>query len=270
MAEAKIAALGLKIRNGRSYHGLALNIDMDLAPFADIDPCGYRGLAVTRLRDLGIDAPRAEIESRLVAALDAAIGAAPKPMSDARPAGPAGQRRRGQAQGGREDRAHPDQDRAGRAIEKAGLDSRARAFVAALPRDQAHPARAQAAHGLRGSLVPEHRRVLRQGHGDVHDHGRHLHAPLPVLRRRARAAAAAGCRRAGQSRRDDRGAEARLRRDHERRSRRPARRRRAAFRRLHTRGARTLAGDADRGAGARLPRPARARARRPRRRRRPT
>ena len=75
-SEAKIAALGLRIRNGRSYHGLALNIDMDLAPFADIDPCGYRGLAVTRLRDVGIDAPRAEIESRLVAALDAAIGAA--------------------------------------------------------------------------------------------------------------------------------------------------------------------------------------------------
>jgi lipoyl(octanoyl) transferase len=74
--EAKIAALGLKIRNGRSYHGLALNIDMDLAPFTAIDPCGYRGLAVTRLRDLGIDAPRGEIESRLVAALDAAIGAA--------------------------------------------------------------------------------------------------------------------------------------------------------------------------------------------------
>ncbi len=77
--EAKIAALGLRIRSGRSYHGLALNIDMDLAPFADIDPCGYRGLAVTRLRDVGIDAPRAEIESRLVAALDAAIGAASKP-----------------------------------------------------------------------------------------------------------------------------------------------------------------------------------------------
>ena len=74
--EAKIAALGLKIRNGRSYHGLALNIDMDLAPFADIDPCGYRGLAVTRLSDLGIDAPRAEIESRLVAYLDGAIGGA--------------------------------------------------------------------------------------------------------------------------------------------------------------------------------------------------
>ncbi len=77
--EAKIAALGLKIRNGRSYHGLALNIDMDLAPFADIDPCGYRGLAVTRLRDVGIGAPRAEIESRLIAALDAALSAASEP-----------------------------------------------------------------------------------------------------------------------------------------------------------------------------------------------
>jgi len=74
--EAKIAALGLKVRNGRSYHGLALNIDMDLAPFADIDPCGYRGLAVTQLRDLGVAAPRADIESRLVAALDGAIGGA--------------------------------------------------------------------------------------------------------------------------------------------------------------------------------------------------
>jgi lipoyl(octanoyl) transferase len=52
--EAKIAALGLKVRNGRTYHGLALNVAMDLAPFADIDPCGYKGLAVTQLADLGI------------------------------------------------------------------------------------------------------------------------------------------------------------------------------------------------------------------------
>jgi len=77
--EAKIAALGLKVRNGRSYHGLALNIDMDLAPFADIDPCGYRGLAVTQLRDIGIDAPRADIEAGLLSALDAAIDAAQRP-----------------------------------------------------------------------------------------------------------------------------------------------------------------------------------------------
>jgi lipoyl(octanoyl) transferase len=53
---AKIAALGLRIRNGCSYHGLSLNVDLDLAPFAAIDPCGFPGLAVTRTRDLGIAA----------------------------------------------------------------------------------------------------------------------------------------------------------------------------------------------------------------------
>lgn len=52
---AKIAALGLRVRNGCSYHGLALNVDMDLAPYAQIDPCGYPGLAVTRLKDHGIE-----------------------------------------------------------------------------------------------------------------------------------------------------------------------------------------------------------------------
>ncbi len=49
---AKLAALGLRIRNGCSYHGLSLNIDMDLAPFSRINPCGYAGMAVTQLRDL--------------------------------------------------------------------------------------------------------------------------------------------------------------------------------------------------------------------------
>lgn len=53
--EAKIAALGLRVRNGCTYHGLALNVDMDLTPFADIDPCGYRGLAVTQLKELRIE-----------------------------------------------------------------------------------------------------------------------------------------------------------------------------------------------------------------------
>jgi lipoyl(octanoyl) transferase len=51
---AKIAALGLKIKNGCSYHGLALNVDMDLYPFTAINPCGYAGLEVTQTRDLGI------------------------------------------------------------------------------------------------------------------------------------------------------------------------------------------------------------------------
>ncbi|HET9762608.1 MAG TPA: lipoyl(octanoyl) transferase LipB [Casimicrobiaceae bacterium] len=53
-AEAKIAALGLRVRHGCTYHGLAVNVAMDLAPFADIDPCGYPGLAVTQLEDLGV------------------------------------------------------------------------------------------------------------------------------------------------------------------------------------------------------------------------
>jgi len=51
---AKVAALGLRIRDGRCYHGLAFNVDLDLAPFHVIDPCGYPGLAVTQARDLGI------------------------------------------------------------------------------------------------------------------------------------------------------------------------------------------------------------------------
>ena len=52
--EAKIAALGLRVRNGRAYHGLSANIAMDLSPFRDIDPCGYPGLAVTQLADFGV------------------------------------------------------------------------------------------------------------------------------------------------------------------------------------------------------------------------
>ena len=52
--EAKIAALGLRVRGGCTYHGLAVNVAMDLAPFADIDPCGYPGLAVAQLADFGV------------------------------------------------------------------------------------------------------------------------------------------------------------------------------------------------------------------------
>jgi lipoyl(octanoyl) transferase len=51
---AKIAALGIRVVRGRAYHGLALNVDMDLTPFSAIDPCGYPGLPVTQLRDIGI------------------------------------------------------------------------------------------------------------------------------------------------------------------------------------------------------------------------
>jgi lipoyl(octanoyl) transferase len=57
---AKVAALGIRVIKGRAYHGVALNVDMDLAPFSAIDPCGYSGLAVTQTRDLGLaDSPTA-------------------------------------------------------------------------------------------------------------------------------------------------------------------------------------------------------------------
>ncbi len=51
---AKIAALGLRIRKGCSYHGLSLNVDMELAPFSAINPCGYAGMPVTQTKDLGM------------------------------------------------------------------------------------------------------------------------------------------------------------------------------------------------------------------------
>ncbi|BBJ00265.1 octanoyltransferase [Ferrigenium kumadai] len=62
---AKIASLGLKIRNGYCYHGLAFNVDMDLAPFANINPCGYAGLRVTQACELGITAPLNELQAEL-------------------------------------------------------------------------------------------------------------------------------------------------------------------------------------------------------------
>jgi len=76
-AEAKIAAIGLRVRRGCTYHGLAVNVAMDLSPFADIDPCGYPGLAVTQLADFGVartvEEAGAEFALFLAANLDATI-----------------------------------------------------------------------------------------------------------------------------------------------------------------------------------------------------
>jgi len=65
---AKIASLGLRVRRGRTYHGLALNVDMDLEPFRRINPCGYAGLQVTQLSAFA-PAPLNQVEDRLVASL---------------------------------------------------------------------------------------------------------------------------------------------------------------------------------------------------------
>ncbi len=62
---AKLAALGIRVMRGRAYHGLALNVDMDLSPFLAIDPCGYPGLPVTQTRDLGLPGTPGEIGERL-------------------------------------------------------------------------------------------------------------------------------------------------------------------------------------------------------------
>jgi lipoyl(octanoyl) transferase len=70
---AKIAALGLRIKNGRSYHGLSLNVDMDLTPFSAINPCGYEGLAMTQTRDQGLALNPGEIGEALLVKLLGAL-----------------------------------------------------------------------------------------------------------------------------------------------------------------------------------------------------
>jgi len=74
VAGAKIASLGLRVRLGASYHGIALNNDMDLAPFSCIDPCGYPGQPVTSLANLGIRRDIAELGRELVRQLTSGLG----------------------------------------------------------------------------------------------------------------------------------------------------------------------------------------------------
>lgn len=64
--ESKIAALGVRVRKGRAYHGLSLNVNMDLHPFLNINPCGYPGLDVTQLTSLGIDMSLNEVAEQLL------------------------------------------------------------------------------------------------------------------------------------------------------------------------------------------------------------
>ena len=66
----KIGALGLRLKNGCCYHGLSLNVNMDLAPFAAIDPCGYSGLKVSQCADLGINTSQHTIALNLLAAIE--------------------------------------------------------------------------------------------------------------------------------------------------------------------------------------------------------
>ena len=72
--EAKIAALGLRIRKGCCYHGLSLNVDIDPEPFSRINPCGYQGLAVTRLLDFGVSDSVEQVGRKLAAILIGNLG----------------------------------------------------------------------------------------------------------------------------------------------------------------------------------------------------
>lgn len=79
---AKIAALGLRVRNGCSYHGLSLNVDMDLSPFSAINPCGYPGLGTVQLKDFGVSA---DVEAVARQVLDHLLAALPPVREAAHP-----------------------------------------------------------------------------------------------------------------------------------------------------------------------------------------
>lgn len=70
---AKVSALGIRVSRGRSYHGLSLNVDMDLSPFFAIDPCGYPGLKVVQTKDLGFSQPPSRMGKDLVKSLRARL-----------------------------------------------------------------------------------------------------------------------------------------------------------------------------------------------------
>lgn len=72
--EKKIAALGLRIKRNKSYHGLSLNINMDLSPFQQINPCGYAGMAVTQLKNLKDDVDSEKIKLDLISLLSELLG----------------------------------------------------------------------------------------------------------------------------------------------------------------------------------------------------
>lgn len=74
VGDAKVASLGLRIRQGCSYHGLSLNVDMDLEPFTRINPCGYPGLRMTQLRDLGVHLTPAAAAEELLLRLGQHLG----------------------------------------------------------------------------------------------------------------------------------------------------------------------------------------------------
>jgi lipoyl(octanoyl) transferase len=79
---AKVAALGLRVRRGCTFHGLAFNVDMDLEPFHRINPCGFQGLQVTQVMDLGGPSSFAEVEEVLIENLARQLGMTPESAAE--------------------------------------------------------------------------------------------------------------------------------------------------------------------------------------------
>jgi lipoyl(octanoyl) transferase len=90
VGDAKVAALGLRVRRGCSFHGLAFNVAMDLEPFHRINPCGYQGLAVTQVLDLGGPGSLAAVETILIGELARQFGLDPTPAAAEFPRVPTG------------------------------------------------------------------------------------------------------------------------------------------------------------------------------------
>ncbi|HEX7326200.1 MAG TPA: lipoyl(octanoyl) transferase LipB [Rhodanobacteraceae bacterium] len=86
IADAKIASLGLRVRHGCTFHGLAFNVAMDLEPFRRIDPCGYVGLRMTQMLDLGGSSRLADVEDVLVVELGRQFGLSPQAADPVLPA----------------------------------------------------------------------------------------------------------------------------------------------------------------------------------------
>ena len=203
----KIAALGIKVSRHCTYHGVALNVAMDLEPFSPDQPLRLRRAAKrSTFLQSGSPPPGTKPPRVLGHKLRRCWHPDPKDPMSSNPVVREAQsvetyQATRQAEGRGQAVAHPGEGGAGRDPEEAGVDPRARPARAStrfyeikqILREQ------QPAHGVRGSLLPEHRRVLRQGHGHLHDHGRQVHPPLPVLRRRPRPARSAGRGRAART-----------------------------------------------------------------------
>ena len=92
VAGTKLASVGLRIRRGASFHGMALNVDVDLEPFTRINPCGYAQLQMTDLRRLGVEATLADVWPKLLAHFVAHLGLADAAIERADPELPASAR----------------------------------------------------------------------------------------------------------------------------------------------------------------------------------